>query len=123
MKVPDRFRTRHVVALVFLGLQVLSITYARFVPERFFCWAPYDERAQYRIDVELNGRLLAESEVAQRYRYNPSGWEPRSVHNVISMVRQYERTYGKTDGAHIAIHYRINGAPEQTWTWPSHNAR
>jgi len=114
----DHFKGRHLAGVLFLGLQVLSIAYARTVPERFFCWAPYDERSSYRISVLLEGRTLDVKEVAARYRYYPRGWEPRSINNVISIVRQYERTYGRDDGAEVTIHYQTNGHAEQLWTWP-----
>jgi hypothetical protein len=114
----DRISGRHVAGVVFLALQVLSIAYARVIPERFFCWAPYDERSEYRIDVELNGQSLPAKEVAERYRYRANGWEARSVHNVISMVRQYESTYGKDDNARVTIHYQTNGRPKEAWQWP-----
>ena len=118
MKFNERFRGRHLAGLIFLGLQILSIAYARFIPERFFCWAPYDERSKYRIEVQLMGRVLSEDEVATRYRYYPHGWEPRSINNVIAIVRQFERTYGSAENAQVTIWYQTNGHAEQIWKWP-----
>lgn len=118
MKLFAQIGIRHVIGAIFLGLQILSIAYARIGPERFFCWAPYDQRSQYRIEVQMDDRALPDAEIAQRYRYPARGWEARSLHNVISIVRQFERTYGRSDDAHVTIHYRINGHPEETWTWP-----
>ena len=118
MKASRVVEGRHLAGLVFLGLQVLSIVYARFVPERFFCWAPYDERSQYRITVEVAGKQFSEKETGERYRYYPAGWEPRSIHNVISMVRQHERTYGRGENARVTIRYQTNGHGERVWTWP-----
>ena len=87
-------------------------------PERYFCWAPYDEHTFYTIEVEVDGRKLSKSEIADRYRYYPGGWEPRSIHNVISQVSQFESTYGVDDGAKIVIEYETNGHPKRRWEWP-----
>jgi hypothetical protein len=110
---------RHVAGLVFLALQIGAILQARFIPERFFCWAPFDEHSYFRIEVEVAGRRLSRAEVEARYRYRAEGWEPRSIHNVISIVRQYESSYGRGSDARVTIRYVVNGHPEETWTWPN----
>lgn len=118
MKASRNITLNHIVGITFLTLQLLLIVYARFTPERFFCWAPYDERAHYEIDIHIDGRQLSPKEITTRYHYPSLGWEPRSIHNVISMARQYEATYGAQDNASVIIHYEKNGRPQQTWTWP-----
>ena len=111
-------RICHLVGVAFLVAQLAAIGYARFNPERYFCWAPYDEHTFYTIEVEVDGRKLSKSEIADRYRYYPGGWEPRSIHNVISQVSQFESTYGVDDGAKIVIEYETNGHPKRRWEWP-----
>lgn len=118
MTTTHRTSPRHLVGLSFLALQLLSIVYARFTDERFFCWAPYDEHSRYSIRVSIGGSPLSESEVASRYRYQAAGWEPRSIHNIFSLVQQYETSYGETDAAEVTIRYVVNGHPERIWTWP-----
>jgi hypothetical protein len=115
----SKIAPRHIAGLVFLALQVGAIVHARFIPERFFCWAPFDEHSYFRIEVEAAGRRLSRSEVEARYRYRAEGWEPRSIHNVISMVRQYESSYGRGSDAQVTIRYVVNGHPEKIWTWPN----
>ena len=114
----DRKYWRHWVGAAFLTGQLLSIGYARFIPERFFCWGPYDEHSRYTIDVEIDGRPLSAHEITTRYRYNAGGWEVRAIHNVISLVRQYETTYGHAEQARVTITYVVNGRAQETWTWP-----
>lgn len=108
----------HIVGLAFISLQLFAIAYSRFIPERFFCWAPYDEHTRYEISVHINGEPLSRSEITDRYRYASKSWEVRSINNVISLVRQYEQTYGRADNAVVSIRYSMNGHPEQYWTWP-----
>jgi predicted ATP-grasp superfamily ATP-dependent carboligase len=108
----------HLVAVAFLGAQLVSTLYAPFVPVRFFCWAPYDEHTRYSIDVTIAGRALAPDEIARRYRYPQSTWEIRDIDNVISIVRQYEESYGAGEEARVALTYRTNGREQRTWTWP-----
>ena len=114
----DRHCWRHWVGAGFLAAQLLAIAYARFVPERFFCWAPFDQHTQYTIHVQIDGEALPYDTVSERYRYRAGGWEVRAIQNVISLVRQYEETYGRSEEARVVIDYEINGRPQETWTWP-----
>lgn len=111
-------RLCHAAGVAFLLAQVAGIAWARFVPERFFCWAPYDEHSRFEVRVAIDGRPLSPDEVSARYRYPARAWEPRSIHNIISQVRQFETTYGRDDGAEVVIEYVTNGRPKETWTWP-----
>lgn len=111
-------RRNFIFGVLFLLVQVLSIIYARFVPERFFCWAPYDIHTEYVIHVRIDDQNLSKDEISKRYRYSSKGWDPRSIYNVISLVLQYETTYGKEEGAQVKIIYSINGKPAEVWEYP-----
>lgn len=111
-------KLRHVFGILFLAIQVGSIIYARFIPERFFCWAPYDIHAKYNIAVEIDGKSLSDAEVKARYHYNTTGWEQRAMENIFSYIEGYETTYGKNDHAKVTVTYEHNGKPQQTWTHP-----
>lgn len=104
--------------MVFLAVQLFSIGYARFTPERFFCWAPYDQHTYYTVTVHVDGRMLSSEEVQRRYRYRSQAWEPRRIDNVFSIIRQYETTYGRADSAEVIVRYSTNGESERTWRWP-----
>jgi hypothetical protein len=69
--------------------------------------------------VEAHGSKLSPQEIQSRYRYRPQGWEPRSIHNLFSIIAQYESTYGSSDNARVTVDYAINGHPPQRWTWPA----
>ena len=103
---------------LFLLFQVILIFYSRYIPERFFCWAPYDEQTSYEILVTIDGKKLSEDEVGKRYRYGQKRMESRTVHNVFNMVKQYEETYGKHDNAQVEIIYSTNGGQNNTWNFP-----
>jgi hypothetical protein len=103
------------IGILFLLLQLGSVVYARFIPEKFFCWAPYDEHTYYKIKVSLNGEELSTKEVKLRYNYLSDGWEPRSIDNVFSLVQQYETTYGKAEKANVEILYNTNGNGWNIW--------
>jgi predicted ATP-grasp superfamily ATP-dependent carboligase len=106
------------VGIAFLCAQLGSILYSPFIPEKFFCWAPFDQHTLYSIEVTIDGRALGADEIASRYRYPQSAWEVREIQNVISIVRQYERTYGTDENASVSLTYRTNGHEQRTWTWP-----
>ncbi|MBO6880782.1 hypothetical protein [Winogradskyella sp.] len=108
-------KLRKTIGILFIISQIVLIIYAKFVPERFFCWAPFDEHTYLDIDVEVNGKLLTKKEIAKRYRYKSKGWEPRSINNVFSIIRQYESTYGKEDNASVKVKYATNGNEERIW--------
>ena len=106
---------RFIIGMLFISIQLASIIYARFIPERFFCWAPYDSHTQFEVFVNINGNVLSPLEAEARYGYKTKGWEQRSIHNIFSLVKQYERTYGKNDNASVIIIYSTNGHPKKTW--------
>ena len=110
----NRFKY-YFLGMFFLIFQVISVIYSQFIPERFFCWRPYDSHTYYEIKVEIDNNLISEQKIRNRYRYQPKGWEPRSVHNIISIVSQYESTYGKNDFAKISIEYSENGKETKIW--------
>lgn len=107
---------RYFFGIAFLAFQVLLIVYARFIPERFFCWAPYDQHTYMDVEVVINNRKLTEKEIKERYHYRAVGWEKRSINNVFSIIKQYESTYGLNDYAKVLVTYSINGHKQQIWT-------
>lgn len=106
------------IVLLFFALQIVGIVHARFVPERFFCWAPYDQLSHYTISTWIKGTKLNKEAVIKRYQLRGYGRENRSIHNVFAIVSQYERTKGKEDSAKVIIQYQQNGKNKKTWYWP-----
>ena len=109
-------RTAAGVAL--LVFQLAMIVYARFVPSRYFCWAPFDIQTEYKLQVSLNGRALSGPQIRARYRRPPAGTDNRSPQHVIDIIRGYEENYGHNDPAQVLMRYRVNGKQEQMWRWP-----
>ncbi|MFK7782288.1 hypothetical protein [Psychroserpens sp.] len=108
-------KVRVFIGILFLLLQVGSIAYARFIPERFFCWAPYDQHTKFQVFVSIEGKTLSSEETEARYKYKMKGWEQRSIHNIFSLISQYERTYGRHDNAQVKMIYSTNGHEEKEW--------
>jgi len=109
---------RTFAALALLGFQLVMIVYARVVPSRYFCWAPMDSQNLYAIEVVIDGRELAPDEIEARYRQPAMGGNWQAIQHVLDKVEQYERTYGRDDGAGVVIAYTVNGGAEETWHWP-----
>jgi hypothetical protein len=101
-----------------LLFQMGAVVYARFVPSRYFCWAPFDMQTEYSADVEVNGHPLTAREIQQRYRRPMKGVDNRSVQHVIDIFEQTEIRYHATDDTRIRLKYRINGRVEGEWRWP-----
>jgi hypothetical protein len=110
---------RTIIGAGLLLFQLVMIAYARFVPARYFCWAPYDIQTQYKLDVLVGGRTLTAAEIRRRYRRPKQGVDNRSMQHVMDIVRQYEETYGRHDPAQVVMKYRINGKEEREWQYPA----
>ncbi len=111
-----------------LVLQSAAIVYSRVSDDRYFCWAPNDETAEYSIETSIGERKLTPEAV--RIRYQRPWFEEilpedgldlvefRSHRHAIDVIRQYESTYGRAEGARVTMTYRINKGALQTWRWP-----
>lgn len=106
------------LCILLFAFQAIAIVYARFIPGRYFCWAPYDAQDRYRIEVVANGEPLPSQEVDLRYRFASDSWQQHSIHNLFDAIQQYETTYGQSDNAEVEVVYSHNGRPEQTWHFP-----
>jgi hypothetical protein len=106
---------RRAIGVALLLFQVGAIGYARFSVSRYFCWAPHDSQTEYRIEATLRGAPLSDAQIERRYRLPAKGVEARSIAAVLSVVDQYEETYGRGEGAEATVTYRINGGAEQRW--------
>ncbi|WP_425076117.1 hypothetical protein [Psychroserpens sp. S379A] len=110
-------KVRGFIGILFLCIQIGLIVHARFIPERFFCWAPYDQHTKFQVFVSIDGKTLSPEETVARYKYKMKGWEQRSIDNIFSLISQYENTYGKDDNAQVTMIYSTNGHDEKKWTF------
>lgn len=110
---------RLIVASLWLAFQLGAIVYARFVPSRYFCWAPYDTQTEYWVSVRQQGRELSGAEIRARYKRAAHGFDNRSPRHVIDMFEQAEERYhAATDPADaIEMRYRVNGHIDGAWKW------
>ena len=102
-----------------LLFQLGAIGYARFVPARYFCWAPFDMQTSYQLQVTVNGESLSAGRIQRRYRRPQKGFDNRSVQNLIDILEQTEQRYHPDDDTHIVMTYRINGKEEERWEYRS----
>jgi hypothetical protein len=109
---------RLVTGAAILLAQVVTIAYARFIPARYFCWAPFDMQTDYSMTVWIDGAQLTPREVLKRYRRPARGTDNRSVQNLIDMVQLYEERYNRGEKVRVEMKYRINGKEEPEWRWP-----
>src|SRR5262245_25188527 len=111
---------RIAVPLLLFALQIGAIAYARFVPARYFCWAPHDTRTDYVARVTVNGKELTPAAFGKRYRLPSRGHDNRSPQHVIDRFEQVEEKrapLGET--VMIDLQYRVNGKePGLEWHWP-----
>ena len=109
---------RHVLGVAVLLFQIGAIIHARFVPARYFCWAPYDAQNDYVIEVVAAGRTLSRDEIRQRYKKRAKGTDNRSIQHIKDIISGYETSYGAEENAQVTLSYRVNDGEEQSWKWP-----
>ena len=107
---------RQLLTLGVLAVQGGGIIVARWVPERFFCWAPYDALYDYTIAASQAGRALAPAEIEQRYEIAPTGTENRSIHHLLGTIQWVEERHPQP--VEVSVRYSLNGGAELIWTWP-----
>ena len=110
---------RTVIPIMLLVFQLCAIGYARFVPTRYFCWAPFDTQTEYVATSIVNGNRLTAAQFRRRYRRPERGFDNRSPQHVIDMFQQEEERRAKLgDKSTIVMKYRVNGKELQEWDWP-----
>jgi hypothetical protein len=111
---------RTLIPMLLLAFQLGAIAYARFVPTRYFCWAPFDTQTDYVATATVNGHELTAGEFRQRYRRPMKGFDNRSPQHVIDMLQQVEEKRASPgDKAVIEMKYRVNGKSPLEWHWPA----
>ncbi len=100
-----------------LLFQVVMIGYARFVPSRYFCWAPYDTQTEYWISASIHGQALSAAEIRARYRRAAHGFDNRSPQHVIDILQGVEERRAVAERAEVSMKYRVNGKEEREWRW------
>ena len=120
MSIPSNgtFPWRIWLGLACLGAQGVAFVYAKFVPTRYFCWAPYDQNTYYTVEAWQGERALGADEIYARYRVFAQGHNPRSYTEITHTIAQYEQTYGAGEGYRVRVIYNINGTGPQTWIFP-----
>jgi hypothetical protein len=110
---------RTLIPILLLAFQLGAIAYARFVPTRYFCWAPFDTQTDYVASATVNGHELTAAEFHQRYRRPMRGFDNRSPRHVIDMLQQVEEKRAALgQQAVVVMKYRVNGKEPQEWHWP-----
>jgi hypothetical protein len=105
------------LGIAFLCFQLGLVIWARFVPQRYFCWAPHDCQTEYTLHVTVNGRELNDKEIFERYRRHQKDRDVRSVANVQLWIKQRDTTYGRNDDVSVIMDYAINGIGQAPWLW------
>src|SRR3954464_15329766 len=98
---------RIIIPVLLFAFQLGAIVYARFVPTRYFCWAPYDMQTDYRLEVTVNDARLSSTQIQQRYRRAASGIDNRSTQHLIDIIEQTEQRYHAGDRTEVLMTYSV----------------
>jgi hypothetical protein len=105
------------IGQTFLMVQFVWMILSQFGSARWLCWAPNDYALEYQLTVLKDGQRIT-----GRYGIPDQGLYENPSQNIIDIIEQYERTYGRTDHVDVDLRYRNSGAPESHWHYPQ-NAR
>lgn len=104
------------IGLLILALQAGAIIRGRFVPDRYFCWAPFDQQTKYEITVTTGDTKLSRAQILQRYRRPAKGVDNRSAHNLFDIITRAEQKLA--DRSQVLVQYTVNGRERQEWRYP-----
>lgn len=104
---------------LFFGVQICVIIHGQFSDTKFFGWVPYDQISIYHIQVSENDRKLTYDEIKNRYRKAPEGRENRNIHNLISLIKNYERNVDESIESKVILTFITNGHKKGSWLWPN----
>src|SRR6185503_11237543 len=90
-----KIQWKKALGIAFLIIQLLQIVHARFISERYFCWAPHDMQTEFELTVYVNGQELSPHEIYQRFQMDKKDRNSRAAANVKDIIIQHSRTYGK----------------------------
>lgn len=103
---------RH-IGKAFLLVQLIWVGFAQFGSSRWLCWAPNDYAVEYELIVLKDGRRIT-----GRYTVPDHGLYENPAQNMIDIIEQYERRYGRNDRVEVDLIYRNSGGPESRWHYP-----
>ena len=108
---------RIAIGLLILALQAGAIVRGRFVPDRYFCWAPFDQQTKYEIAVAVSDTKLTPAQIQQRYRRPAKGVDNRSAHNLFDIISRAEQKQ-PSGRSQVTVQYSVNGHERQEWRYP-----
>ena len=109
---------RTAIGLLILALQAGAMVRARFVNDRYFCWAPFDQQTKYVIGVAIGDEGLGKSQIRNRYRRPAEGVDNRSAHNLFDIITRAEQKFEKLGRGRVVVRYSVNGHEEREWRYP-----
>ena len=109
---------RFAIGALILALQAGAIVRARFVNDRYFCWAPFDQQTKYSIGVMIGDEGLADLQISRRYRRPAEGVDNRSAHHLFDIITRAEQKFEKWGRSRVLVRYSVNGHEEREWRYP-----
>ncbi len=101
-----------------LALQLVPIAPARFVNDRYFCWAPFDQQTRYSIRTFIGDEGLSIEQIRRRYRRPQEGHDNRSAENLFDIITRAEQKFEKYGRSRVFVEYSINARPKSVWRYP-----
>lgn len=110
---------RRWLGIAFIAAQVVWVlgVHISGTADRYFCWAPNDYMVTYQIEVSEHGHNLTASEIQARYGLPAHGLFQYPAQHIEDLIREYEQTDGRGDGAHVTFTFEVNGGAPEVWSW------
>ena len=109
---------RIALGVLILAAQAGAIVRGRFVNDRYFCWAPFDQQTKYEIRIDIGREGLTHDQIRKRYRRPAEGVDNRSAHNLFDIITRAEQKFEKWGRSRVLVIYSVNGNDRQEWRYP-----
>ena len=109
---------------LFLAAQVAWILTGPWRDHSYGNWAPFHEHATYTVEAVVDGEPLSPEQIRARYgcyahfydQETDRDWQLNRMSHGLGWNRVVEAA--SPQQAEVSVRYRVNGGPEQRWTWP-----
>lgn len=108
-------RLGEILALLILAFQLVGVLRSPFVADRFFSWAPHDQRVEYRISAREAGVPVEKSEIYARYGLPSEGRNWHAYGDILKVIEVVESRKPQSARWDVRVDYEVNLGPTQSW--------
>ncbi len=99
-----------------LAAQFVGVLRGPLSRDRFFSWAPHDQRTEFTVTARHGLRLVMSSEIQERYGLPAVEWHHWG--NIQAVIRTAESRRPPSERWDVHLRYRVNRGAPRRWCYP-----